>query len=136
MKTYVKTYEEIHELSIKSKKKYSWNFEQELQKIIESSEEVIRSEIIPKYSVEYTEFWNYTVKIKINDKTKMINKLIVCNFNYKINDVKFWYINPEFLSTEKWQKTRKYPLWKFSIDDTDKIMQDFIIKLVDIIEEF
>lgn len=136
MKAYVKTYEEIHNLSIKSKQKYSGNFDQELQKIIEKSEEVIRSEIIPKYSVEYTEFWNYTVKIKINDKTKMINKLIVCNFNYKPNDVKFWYINPGFLSTEKWQKTRKYPLWKYNIDNTDKIIKDFIIKLVDIIEEF
>jgi hypothetical protein len=136
MKTYVKTYEEIHDLKIKSKQKFGWDFDAELKKIIESSEESIRKNIIPKYWVEYTEFWNFTVKIKINDTTQMINKLIVCNFNYKQIDLKYWYIHPEFSSTEKWQKTRKYPLGKFSITDTDEIIKVFTENLIEIIEEF
>jgi len=66
----------------------------------------------------------------------LIDKLIVCNFNYKKLDIKFWYINPEFIVSEKWQKTKKYALWKFTISDTDEILKVFLNKLIEIIEEF
>lgn len=92
--------------------------------------------IIPNYQIEYTDFGNHSMKIKIKDKTLMIEKLIVCNFTYKKNDEKYWYIEPQFIVSEKSKKTKIYDLWKFSIMDIDTIVWNFIEKLVDIIEEF
>jgi len=133
MKSYVR---EMEDLSIKSKIMFQWSFDKELEKIIDEAKKVIIKNILPWYWIDYTEYGDYIIKIKINDKELLIEKLITCIFNYKKNDVKFWYINPEFIVTEKWKKTKKYSLWKFTISDTDKIINIFLNKLVEIIEEF
>jgi hypothetical protein len=41
-----------------------------------------------------------------------------------------------FTSDEKNQKTKKYELARFSINDRDIIIKAIVLKLVDIIEEF
>jgi len=133
MKAYLREWED---LSIKSKVKFQWDWAKELEKIISEVEKIVEKKIIPNYQVGYTGYGDYIVKIKINDRKLLIDKLITCSFNYKKLDVKFWYINPEFIVTEKWQKTKKYNLWKFTISDTTKILDVFITKLLEIIEEF
>ena len=121
---------------IRSKVRFQWNFHTELKKIMEMTENIIKKQIIPNYWVEYTEYGNTIIKIKINDKNLLAEKLIVCNYDYSKNDEKFWYVIPKFKVSEKSQKTRKYELEKFTISDNEKIIKAFIKSLVEIIEEF
>jgi hypothetical protein len=108
----------------------------QLDEIISWLEKKVTEKIIPNYCIEYTAYWNYEAKIKINDTEKFLNKLITVRLLYKKNDIKFWYINPEILSDEKWQKTITYKLWKFKIDE-HKIILDLIIKkMIDVIDEY
>lgn len=127
---------ELESTSIKSKVKFQWDFHGELEKLMEVVEDVVRKEVIPNYWVEYTEFGTHSMKVKIKDKSLMIEKLVVCNFTYHKNDEKFWYIEPEFIISEKSQKTKKYSLWRFTITHTDEIIKAFIKKMIDVIEEF
>lgn len=124
------------EIWIRSKVRFQWNFQKELGKLIELSEEMITKQIIPNYWVEYTEYGVSIIKVKIKDEKLLSEKLIVCTFDYSKNDEKFWYIIPKFKVSEKSQKTKKYDLSKFTITDNDQIIKAFIKKLVDIIEEF
>ena len=122
--------------SIKSKSMFDDDFFGQLDNLLESLEKLVSDKIIPKYKIEYTSFWNYEAKIKVNDTEKFLNKLITIKLTYKKNDIKFWYIHPEILSDEKWQKTITHKLWKFKIDE-HKIILDLIIeKMIEVIEEY
>lgn len=124
------------ETSIKSKVKFNWDFYAELEKLMELVEKAIDEEIVPIFHVEYTDWWNASIKIKVNDTDKKIEKLITCNFTYNKTDEKFWYIDPQFLSSEISKKTQVYNMWKFPIKDKKKIIKKFIEKLIFIIEEY
>jgi hypothetical protein len=76
------------------------------------------------------------MRIKIKDKNMMIEKLISCNFTYKPNDEKFGYITPEFVITEKGQKTKNYDMKKHKLENTKTILDDVMESLLEIIEEF
>lgn len=121
---------------IRSKVMFQWNFHEELEKLIEISEDIITKQIIPNYWVEYTEYGTSIIKVKIKDKNLLLEKLIICTFDYSKNDEKFWYITPKFKVSEKSQKTKKYELSKFIITDNDNIFKAFLQKLIEIIEEF
>ncbi len=136
MNSILKQIWELEYKSIKSKVKLKWDFNNELITLIKKIEEIIIKKIIPNYWVEYTEYGNNIIKVKIKDKNLNSEKLIVCNFIYKKNDEKFWYIKPQFKVSEKSQKTKIYDLEKFSIKKQDDIIKAFIEKLIDIIEEF
>lgn len=127
---------ELENKSIKSKVKLKWNFNQELKTLMEKLEDNIKKKITPNYWVEYTEYGKNIIKVKIKDIKLMSEKLIVCNFNYKKNDEKFWYIEPQFKVSARSQKTKIYDLQKFTITKNDEIIKAFIEKLIDIIEEF
>jgi len=127
---------EINRLNIKSNVMFQWNFVEEVEKLVDASEVLIREKIIKNYGVEYTEFWNHSFKVKIKDKNIMVEKLIACNFTYKKNDEKFWYIDPQFVVTQKWAKTKIYDVWKFKIWDKKIILENIISQTIDIIEEF
>lgn len=136
MNSFLKQIWELENKSIKSKVKLQWDFYDELTKLIKKIEDIITKKIIPNYWVEYTEYGYNIIKVKINDTNLNSEKLIVCNFIYKKNDEKFWYIKPQFKISEKSQKTKIYDLEKFSIIKQDDIIKAFIEKLIDIIEEF
>lgn len=127
---------EINRLNIKSKVMFQWNFVEEVEKLINESEVLIREKIIKNYWVEYTEFWNHSFKIKIKDKNLMVEKLIACNFTYKKNDEKYGYIDPQFIVTQKWSKTKIYDAGKFKIWDKKIILDKIISQTIEIIEEF
>lgn len=124
------------ETSIKSKVKFNWDFYAELENLMELVEKAIEEEIAPKFHIEYTDGWNASIKIKVNDADKKIEKLITCNFTYNKTDEKFWYVDPQFLSSEISKKTQVYNMWKFPIKDKKKILQKFVEKLIFIIEEY
>jgi hypothetical protein len=76
------------------------------------------------------------MRIKIKDKVMMIEKLISCNFMYKPNDEKFGYVTPEFVVTEKGQKTKNYEMKKHKLENPKAILDDVMESLLEIIEEF
>ena len=115
---------------------FQWDFESNVQELVEKAEQAIEKEILPKYKIEYLNVWNASIKIKINDKTQFIEKLITCNFAYNNQDVKYGYIDPEFFCSEISKKTKAYSLWRFLITDHDKIIKAFIKMLLNIIEEY
>ena len=127
---------EMNRLSIKSKVMFQWKFHQELEKLLEKMEIQVREKVISQYATEYTQYSNHSMKIKIKDKTLMIEKLIACHFLYAKNDEKFWYITPQFVVTQKSHSTRTYELKKYRIDQQDTILSAVIEKLIDVIEEF
>ena len=137
-------FEEIKKLEIekawyqksKSKSMFDDNFFGQIEELMEQIWEMFQDIIIKKFKTEYTSLWNYEAKIKINDPDNFLNKLITIRLTYKKNDIKFWYIHPEILSDEKWQKTRIYKLWKFPIDEHKKIIDNITKKLIETIEEF
>jgi hypothetical protein len=127
---------EIDRLNIKSRVQYQGNFRDDVEKLVESFEPLVAEKVIKNYWVEYTEYSNHSMRIKIKDKTLMIEKLISCNFTYKPNDEKFGYVTPEFIVTEKWQKTKNYIMKKHELWDTQDILDDVMESLLEIIEEF
>ena len=127
---------EIDRLNIKSRVQYQGNFRDDVEKLVESFEPLVAEKVIKNYWVEYTEYSNHSMWIKIKDKTLMIEKLISCNFTYKPNDEKFGYVTPEFIVTEKWQKTKNYIMKKHELWDTQDILDDVMESLLEIIEEF
>jgi|ASRM01.1.fsa_nt_gi hypothetical protein len=126
----------VNSKNIKSKVQFQGNFHEELEEIIEIIQNEIQKKIIPNYGVVYTEYGSQNMKIKIKDSNLMIEKLISCNFFYKKNDEKYGYITPQFSSAELGQRTKTHVLEKYTISDHDIIVNAFMEKLVEIIEEF
>lgn len=127
---------EIDRLNIKSKVQYQGNFRKDLETLVESFEPLVAKQVIQNYWVEYTEYSNHSMRVKIKDKSMMIEKLIGCNFTYKPNDEKFGYVTPEFVVTEKGQKTKNYIMKKHKLENGKAILDDVMESLLEIIEEF
>jgi len=127
---------EYYREPIRSKKMYDWNFHTTLEEIVLELEEAISKEIISKYWVQYTQYWDQIIKIKVKDDNLMIDKLIACNLDYSKNDERYGYIIPKFSSEEKWQKPRKHKLDKFVISEKKVIVSAIVEKLKEIIEEY
>ena len=127
---------EYYREPIKSKMKFNWDFYKLLEEIIESIEKKVIEKVEPNYWVSFTQYWDQIIKVKIKDDNLMVEKLITCNIDYSKNDERYGYVIPKFSSEEKWQKPRKYKLEKFTITDKEKIVDAFINKLIQIIEEF
>jgi len=134
--TSLKELEEERNLWIKSKKKFGWDFKQLLKDLVSALEIGIAEKIIKNYWVEYTSYWDQIIKVKIKDKDLMIEKLVTCTLFHNSNDERYWNITPIFVSTEKWQKAKKYELKSFSIMDKEVVVERVIKKLIGIIEEF
>jgi len=127
---------EIENNKIRSKSMFNDDFFGQIESLVEQMQDIIQKKKIPNYTVEYTSYWNNDAKIKINDENLSIFKLIHIKLTYKKNDIKFWYIHPEILSDEKWQKTKTYKLWKFKIDEHKQILDSIFEKLIEVIEEY
>lgn len=132
----VKKLRETQIQPVRSRVMFNGDFNGEMESLIWKVEIAIEKEIVPKFGIEYLNFWNTSIKIKVNDKTELIEKLITCNFAYNNVDAKFGYIDPQFLSSEISKKTKVYDLWKFAITEHDKIIKAFIKMLINIIEEY
>jgi len=127
---------EIDRLNIKSRVQYQGNFREDVEKLVESFEPLVAEKVIKNYWVEYTEYGNNSMRVKIKDKNLMIEKLITCNFTYKPNDEKFGYVIPQFVVVEKWQKTKNYEMKKHELWNQKAIFADVMESLLEIIEEF
>jgi len=127
---------EIESNKIRSKSMFTDNYNDEMEILVEKAKEIVDEFVIPEYNIEYTSYWNYDFKVKINDDSKLIYKLIHCTFAYKKNDVKFWYINLEISISEKSQKTITHKIWKFPILEQDSIIKVLKEKLISAIEEY
>lgn len=127
---------DMEEVSIKSKSKFDEDFFEHIEILIEEIDKIVTENISKKYSVEYINYSNNSIKIKINDEQKLIFKLIHCKLTYKQNDINFWYIHPEILSDVKWQKTITHRLEKFNILDHKKILNSISKKIIEAIEEY
>ena len=136
MKKTLANMKDYHDLWIRSKIKFQWDFNNSLAELVWELEITIAKEIISNYWVEYTQYWDQIFKIKIKDKPLLIEKLITCTLFYSKNDYTYWYVTPLFTSAEKWQKTKKHELDKFSISEKEKIVKVVVGKLKEIIEEF
>ena len=121
---------------IRSKSMFDDDFFGQIDTLIEEIEKLVYKNIIPNYQVEYTSYSSKSAKIKINDNNQSILKLINIKLTYKKNDIKFWYIHPEILSDQKWQKTIIHKLWKLRIDEHEKILNSILETLVEVIEEY
>lgn len=121
---------------IKSKVMFNWDFEWNIKILLEKLWEAVEKQILPNYKLDYINFSNASLKVKVNDKEKMIEKLITFNLAYHNMDKKFGYIDPQFLSDEISQKTRIHNLWRFLVTDYDTLINAFIRKLIFIIEEY
>jgi len=121
---------------IKSRVMFNGNFDNEMETLLKKTEKAVIKEVSVKFWLEYLNFWNSSIKIKINDKIEHIEKLITCNFAYNNVDARYGYIDPQFLCDEISKKTKIYGLWKFLITEHDKIINAFIKKLIFIIEEY
>lgn len=136
IKEQVKKLRESQKQPIKSKVMYKWDFVDEVKDLVETLWEVIEKEILPKYKLDYINFANASLKIKVNDKDQMIEKMITFNLAYNIMDKKFGYIDPQFICDEISKKTKVYSLGRFFIKDKEKIINNFLKMLVWIIEEY
>lgn len=116
--------------AIKSRVMFNWKYFQELEKLMEMVEEFVEKEIVPNYAIDYVNYWNSNLKIKVNNTEEWIERLINCVFKYnQNNDLKYWYIHLEFLVSELSQRTKAYSSGKFLISDKNKIMTAFSEKL-------
>jgi len=127
---------DLQKVPNKSKVKFSWDFENEIEKLMKMIEKSINKEIAPKYRIEYCNYWKNNLKIKINDNDKLIEKLIAFNLAYNNTDERYWYIDPQFLVNELWKKTKVIGMWKISIMDKENIIEKFIKILLSIIEQY
>lgn len=136
MKTTLELMRELQKVSNKSKVKFSWDFEKELKSLMNQVEIAVKKHIIPNYKVEYTSYSNSSMKIKINDTDKSISKLITCNFTYNKTDERYWYVDPQLLSSELSKKIKVHGIGKFPILEKERIVDTFIKTLLAVIEEY
>jgi len=122
--------------NIKSKVKFQGDFNIELEAIVDAMQPLVAEQVIKNYQVEYTEYGTQYMKVKIKDTNLMIDKLIACNFTFKANDEKFGYVTPEFIVSGKSRKSKVYTLKKYPIWETENILRDVMIQLLEIVEEF
>lgn len=136
IKEQVKKLRETQKQPIKSKVMYNWDFVSEVKDLVETLWDVIEKDILPVYKLDYINFANASLKIKVNDKEQMIEKMITFNLAYNRMDEKFGYIDPQFICDEISKKTKVYSLGRFFIKDKDKIIKAFLKMLTQIIEEY
>lgn len=121
--------------AIRSKVKFNGNYFKELENLMEKIEGLIETDIVPNFAVEYTNYWNSNVKIKIDDRENDIERLINCVLEYTKNDERYGYINLKFQITEFSQNKKVFDSGKFFIKDTEKILKKFMSDLKPIITE-
>ena len=136
IKEQVKKLRETQKQPIKSKVMYNWDFVSEVKELVEILWDVIEKDILPVYKLDYINFANASLKIKVNDKEQMIEKMITFNLAYNRMDEKFGYIDPQFICDEISKKTKVYSLGRFFIKDKEKIIKAFLKMLIQIIEEY
>ncbi|MDD2871041.1 MAG: hypothetical protein PHS49_03545 [Candidatus Gracilibacteria bacterium] len=136
MKNTLDQIKDLKKVSNKSKVKFNGDFGKEMEKLMNLVETEVKKHILSKFRVEYTSYGNSSMKIKINDSDKAIEKLITCNFTYNKTDERYGYVDPQFLLNEIGKKTKIYDMGKYSILDSDKITKKFIKMLISIIEMY
>lgn len=125
----------VEKNAIRSKVKFDWKYYKELESLMEALEELVEKDIVPNYPVEYTNYGNSNIKIKINDEINDIERLINCVLKYNKNDERYWYINLEFQITEFSKNKKIFEAGKFLIKDKEKLIKKFTSDLIPKITE-
>lgn len=136
MKITIEQLREYQKVPNKSKVKFSWDFHWEIDILMDLVEKAIEKKIIPNFKIEYVNYWKNSLKIKINDKSESLEKLITCNFAYNKTDERYWYVDPQFLVDEISKKTKVHGMWKISILNKENIIEKFLKTLISSIEEY
>lgn len=119
----------------KSKIKFCWDFKWELKKLVNLIIEKLEDLNEKIQIIEFIDPSNNSIKIKINDRERKINRTIDCIIRYDNNDEKYGNCNIELVAKELSKKARIYYVWKFEIKENIKIVEKIIEKLIISIEE-
>lgn len=125
-----KTREFKSESTNKSKLKFVHDFKKELKETIGYIDSFLEKNYIKSLSINSIETGNNSIKIKIKDETKKINKLFNCVFKYSTTDEKYWNCNIDLTVSELSEKPKISFLWKYNVMDREKIKEKLIYSIL------
>ncbi|EKE30141.1 MAG: hypothetical protein ACD_2C00037G0005 [uncultured bacterium (gcode 4)] len=114
--------------------KFDWDFEPELKKTIDFVELEIEKNLVKSLKIESIIIWKNNLKIKITDNERMIFRSINCVFRYDNEDKWFWICHIEFAISELSEKPRLHYVWKFTLNEKEKIKEKILKDLVMAVE--
>ena len=115
--------------------KFDWDFEPELMKTVEYIEKAIEEELVGSLKIDSIIIWRNNLKIKVKDDIRMINRSVNCIFRHDNEDKWFWNCHIEFVISELSEKPRLHYVWKFNLNDKEKIKEKILKDLVVAIEK-
>lgn len=130
---YLKT--QLPKTEIKSKIKFTSNFELLLDETIEYLSDFYEKELLIRYKLDYIDVLSKTIKIKVNDPWLFIQKIITVTFESNKVDEKYWNSRIELSVSEISMKPKFYLIWKFNITQKELISQKSLKVLIEAIEE-
>lgn len=121
--------------TIRSRVKFSWKFEDELQATIDVVEEEIENELHKYFGVWSILSGKNNIKIRINDEEKNIQRIVNCVFRYNNTDEKYWNVDIELASSQLSKKPNIKHIWKFKVLDRKNIVENIMEYLIEWINE-
>lgn len=127
--------QKIEKKNIKSKVKFHWNFEQELQKTVEFLWAFLDKNLETTYEIDYVDISRRNIKIKVNDEGKFIFRTVQCTFDETVVDWQYGNSRIELTFSELSQKPRYALVGKYHILDREKINIDTLQYIIKWLEE-
>lgn len=121
--------------AIKSTAKFNKDFENELAKMIENLWNFLDIELEKLFELDYVDIGNKTIKIKVNDKSLFIEKIINIVIDYNAVDEKYGNIRVEVTINETSRKPKFYLIGKFHVLQGEEICKKSLQILIKAIEE-
>ncbi len=125
----------IQTKNIKSKVMFNWDFKKELEKLVEETENYIWEFLWKKFEIVSTISWNNNIKIKVKDSKEYIDRIINCVFAYHLQDIRYWNLKVEIITTEMWIKPIHHIVWKFRITEKQKIKENTLKDIISNLEK-
>lgn len=120
---------------IRSTVKFKWVFLDELSDTVDALADFLEVEIPKHYEIDFIDVGNKSLKIKINDSTHYICRVINCVFDNNQADAKYGNACLEMISNELSKKPRYKMIGKFNILDRDTINQKTLSMILKSLEE-
>lgn len=114
---------------IKSKLKFTQDFNKELQKTMEELAVFLDKELDGLYDMDYVDLWHKNIKIKVNDDNKFIYKMINIVVDYNAVDEKYGNIHFNISIHELSQAPKFFLFWKISVLDRHQACE-WILKIL------
>lgn len=120
---------------IKSTLKFSWNFEDELDKTVQILWEFLDKNLETLFDLDYVDIGNKSIKIKVNDAQLFIEKMVHIVIDYNSVDEKYGNIRVEITVNEVSRKPKFYLVGKLNVLEREEICKKSLRLVQKAIEE-